>query len=102
MANQKLSTEELEQIKSIQGRMQAVKQELGQLGLAEIDLNNRKDNVKKYLTETTELETTLVTTLEDKYGKGSIDTDAGEFIPSADNTADKKQVAKKEVLPTVE
>jgi len=95
MANQKLSKEELTQIEEIQTRTQAVKTELGQLGLAEIDLKNRRTNVENYLVETQELETKLVKDLEDKYGKGSIDLQNGEFIPSPEQST-------KEVLPTVE
>lgn len=95
MANQKLSKEELTQIEEIQTRTQAVKTELGQLGLAEIDLKNRRTNVENYLVETQELETKLVKDLEDKYGKGSIDLQNGEFIPSTEQST-------KEVLPTVE
>ena len=45
--------------------------------------------------ETQELETKLVKDLEDKYGKGSIDLQNGEFIPSPEQPT-------KEVLPTVE
>jgi D-alanine-D-alanine ligase-like ATP-grasp enzyme len=81
MANQKLSQEELQRIEEIQNRMQAVKTELGQLALAEIDLKNRRVNVENYLTQTQELETSLVKELEEKYGKGSIDLQNGEFIP---------------------
>ena len=95
MANQKLSKEELTQIEEIQTRTQAVKTELGQLGLAEIDLKNRRTNVENYLVETQELETKLVKDLEDKYGKGSIDLQNGEFIP-------RESKDTKEVLPTVE
>jgi len=95
MANKKLTKTEIGKIEEIQGRMQVVKTELGQLGLAEIDLKKRKSNVENYLVETTQLENDLVTSLEDKYGKGSIDVAAGEFIP----TPVEKQ---KEVVPTVE
>jgi len=95
MANKKLTKSEVGKIEDIQNRMQAVKAELGQLGLAEIDLQKRRTNVEKYLEETTGLENELVTSLEDKYGKGSIDVAASEFIPT--------QVEKqKEVVPTVE
>ena len=95
MENKKLTQEELQQIEGIQKRMQAVKAELGQLGLAEIDLKNRRTNVENYLSETQEIEGQLVKDLEDKYGKGSIDLQNGEFIPSEQNN-------EKEVVPTVE
>lgn len=95
MANKKLSKKELEQIEEIQNRMQAVRTELGQLALAEIDLKNRRINVENYLTETQDTEAKLVKDLEEKYGKGSIDIQNGEFIPAQGE-------APKEVVPTVE
>lgn len=95
MENQKLLQEELQLIDDIQKRMQAVKTELGQLALAKIDLKNRKVNVENYLTETQEMETKLVKDLEEKYGKGSIDIQKGEFIPLQVKT-------EKEVVPTIE
>lgn len=82
MANQKLSKEELGKIEEIQKRVQAVKVELGNVGLAEIDLKTRKANIEQYLTETQEQEAEVVKELEEKYGKGSIDLQNGEFIPS--------------------
>lgn len=95
MANKKLSKKELQKIQEIQTRTEAVKTELGQLGLAEIDLKNRRTNVESYLNETQDLEAKLVKELEDKYGKGSIDLNEGEFIPTPTEAA-------KEVVPTVE
>ena len=95
MANKKLSKKELEQIKDIQNRMQAVNTELGQLSLAEIDLKDRRVNVENYLNETKDLENKLIKDLEDKYGRGSIDLAREEFIP-------EQQETQKEVVPTVE
>ena len=95
MANKKLSKKGVEGIQEIQNRTQAVKTELGQLGLAEIDLKNRRSNVESYLVETQELETKLVKELEEKYGKGSIVMQNGEFIPAGTESP-------KEVMPTVE
>lgn len=89
MANQKLLQEEIQQIEDIQKRMQAVKTELGQLALAKIDLKNRKTNVENYLVETQEMEAKLVKDLEDKYGRGSIDLQKGEFVPEKQDTPDE-------------
>lgn len=93
--SKKLSKGELEEITAIQSRMQAVKTELGQLALAEIDLKSRKGNIEAYLDETKGLESKLVKSLEEKYGRGSINLQEGEFIP-------EEVPAKKEVVPTVE
>ena len=95
MVNQKLLKEEIQQIQDVQNRMQAVKTELGQLALAKIDLKNRKINVENYLVETQEMEAKLVKDLEDKYGRGSIDLQKGEFVPEKQNTPE-------EVVTTVE
>ena len=79
MASKKLLKKELEQIQDIQNRMQAVRTELGQLALAKIDLKNRQTNIENFLVETQELEGKVVKELEEKYGKGSIDLEKGEF-----------------------
>ena len=94
MANQKLSKEELGKIEEIQKRVQAVKAELGNVGLAEIDLKTRKANIEQYLTETQEQEAVVVKELEEKYGKGSIDLQNGEFIPT-------EEVKEEEVVTEV-
>ncbi len=95
MASKKLLKKELEQIQDIQNRMQAVRTELGQLALAKIDLKNRQTNIENFLVETQELEGKVVKELEEKYGKGSIDLEKGEFKSAEDTT-------QKEVVPTVE
>ena len=99
MANKKLLKKELEQIEEIQTRMQAVRTEFGSLALAEIDLKNRKVSVENYLTETQDLENKLVAELTEKYGRGSIDLQAKEFIPEEVPAATEPE---KEVVPTVE
>lgn len=99
MANQKLKKNEMQKIEDIQTRMQAVRAEFGSLALAEIDLKNRKTSVESYLTETQELERKLVSELQDKYGRGSIDLNAKEFIPEE---LPEAAVSEKEVVPTVE
>ena len=99
MAKQKLKKEELQKIEDIQVRMQAVRAEFGSLALAEIDLKNRKVSVENYLTETQDLENKLVAELTEKYGRGSIDLQAKEFIPEEVPAATEPE---KEVVPTVE
>ena len=95
MANQKLKQEEIDQIQEIQSRMKTVEQQFGQVALAKINLQKRTSNITSYLEETQEMERNLVVELEEKYGRGSIDLQNGEFIPSEQNN-------EKEVVPTVE
>lgn len=82
MANQKLSQEELEQLQELQQKNGALVNELGTIALAEINLEERKENAEKYLFDLRETEKELAGTLEEKYGAGSIDLNAGEFIPA--------------------
>lgn len=95
MANQKLKQEEIDQIQEIQSRMQTVEQQFGQVALAKINLQKRTSNVTSYLEETQEMERNLVVELEEKYGRGSIDLQNGEFIPSDVNNT-------QEVVSTIE
>ena len=82
MANQKLTQEELNQLSELQQKNTALVQELGQISLAEINLDDRKTRAEEFLAELRQSETDLVKSLEDSYGVGSIDLQAGEFIPA--------------------
>jgi hypothetical protein len=82
MANQKLTQEELNQLSELQQKNAALVQELGQISLAEINLDSRKEKAEVFLAELRQSEVDLVKELEDKYGVGSIDLQAGEFIPA--------------------
>lgn len=80
MENQKLTQEELSRIQEIQQRKQAVLQELGQIGLTQIELHKRQKNAEEYHNATVQGETILAQELEVKYGQGTIDLEKGEFI----------------------
>ena len=82
MANQKLTQEELNQLQELQQKNAALVQELGSISLAEINLDKRKEKAEEFLAELQQAETDLVKSLEDTYGVGSIDLQAGEFIPA--------------------
>lgn len=82
MANQKLTQEELDQLQELQRKNAALVNELGTIALAEINLEERKENAEKYLFDLRETEKELAGALEEKYGAGSIDLGAGEFIPA--------------------
>ena len=79
MESKKLTQEELQQVKIIQQKNQSVIVEFGQIELLKLDLKNRADNAKAYLTELREEEKTLSEFLEQKYGKGTINSETGEF-----------------------
>lgn len=104
MANQKLTREELEKLQEIQQKNSALVQELGQIGLAQINLDKRQENAEAYLDELRKDESSFAKELEDKYGKGSIDLQKGEFIPAEEEaTAQPVQEPVQEtVTKTVE
>lgn len=82
MANQKLAQEELDKLSELQQKNAALVQELGSISLAEINLAQRQESAENFLAELRQSETDLVKELEEKYGVGSIDLQAGEFIPA--------------------
>tara|TARA_X000001316_G_C922137_1_gene36985 strand:+ start:847 stop:1095 length:249 start_codon:yes stop_codon:yes gene_type:complete len=73
----KITEEELQQLKSIKERTNILINELGQIGLAEINLDRRRENAENFLDETKKLENDLVKALSDKYGDGNIDLETG-------------------------
>jgi hypothetical protein len=81
MENKKLTQEELSQIETIKQKSQAIVQELGQIELLKLNLKDRKDNALAYLQELKQEEVDLAKSLEESYGKGTIDLEKGEFIP---------------------
>jgi len=81
METKQLSQEELQQIKSIQENSQAIIQEFGQIELAKLDLEDRIQNAKTFLKDLKEQEKTLSEFLEQKYGKGSLNLETGQFTP---------------------
>jgi hypothetical protein len=82
MENKKLTEEEVRDIKNIQDSLAAIKNEFGTIELLQMDLETRKEAAKTYLTDLKQKESELVKVLEETYGVGSIDLNAGEFIPT--------------------
>ena len=81
MENKKLTQEELQQVKDLQAKSQALTLELGQIELFKIQVKERRQNAENYLKELEQEEKTLTEYLESVYGKGSINLEQGEFIP---------------------
>lgn len=73
----KITEEELQQLKSVKERTSILINELGQIGLAEINLDRRRENAENFLDETKKLENDLVKALSEKYGDGNIDLETG-------------------------
>jgi hypothetical protein len=81
MKNKKLSQQELQQIKDLQTKSQAITSELGQIELFKIQLKDRRKNAEEFLKQLEQEEKTLAEYLQSVYGKGTIDLEKGEFVP---------------------
>jgi uncharacterized protein with GYD domain len=77
----KLTEEELQLIKDVQQRQQAVKEELGSIGQIKLNLKMRQYKLETFYSQTVDMETKLAADFQEKYGKGNIDTETGEFTP---------------------
>jgi chromosome segregation ATPase len=87
MANQKLSTEELQQIQTIQTRNRNLITELGEIEVMFDNLKTRKENAFTYLAQLRQEEQSLGKALTEKYGDGTVDLGTGEFVPSSSDEA---------------
>lgn len=80
MENIKLTQEEIEKLQQIQQQNLAVVNELGNLEVAKLQIETRKEEVVKYFNDLKTEEQNFGKTLSDKYGTGTIDLEKGEFI----------------------
>ena len=79
---QKFTEEELTTLKSIQTKSQNATVKCGQLYLTRIKLEEQEAILKDQLKKLEQEETQIAQQLTDKYGKGSIDIETGEFTPT--------------------
>ena len=79
----KFTEEELNELKEIRRKFSDLSHKLGQNEIQRLAVDDEKVNIVKSLNETIKLEKDLAQKLLDKYGKGTIDVDSGEFIPAS-------------------
>ena len=78
----KLKTEELDKLKEIQQKNNAVAVELGNVELSKIQIENRREEILAFLKELREEERTLGEELSKNYGTGTLNLETGEFMPA--------------------
>ena len=78
----KFTTEELQSLQDLQNQINQNQIQFGQLQIAKIRLQDQEDVLKGNLKDLNGEEATLAKNLTDKYGKGSLDIETGEFIPA--------------------
>ena len=76
-----LTNEDLKTLETLRDNKNNFFTELGHIKYNEMLLEQKNDNAFDFLTKLKELEISTMKTLEDKYGKGSINLDTGEFTP---------------------
>jgi hypothetical protein len=76
---EKLTTEELQRLQSLQDRGQALINELGQIEVAKISLEIRRENAKQTLAELQQEEIDYSKQVNEKYGPISVNPETGEI-----------------------
>ena len=79
MAIKKLTEAEIQKLKDLQSNNRALVQELGQISLAQINLDKRSANAQTFLTNLRQEEDKVSSDLQSKYGSGNINLDTGEI-----------------------
>jgi hypothetical protein len=82
MENTKLTVEEIEKLQEIQQKNAAVASELGNLEITKLQVEARKAEIVDFFNKLKEEEQAFGKELSEKYGNGSINLEAGEFIPA--------------------
>tara|TARA_R100001510_G_C7569286_1_gene146317 strand:- start:191 stop:451 length:261 start_codon:yes stop_codon:yes gene_type:complete len=79
----KFTDEEVKQITEIKDGLQTIATTLGQIRIQRLNLDKgEKETIDKF-NELTAKESELAKKLEAKYGRGTLDINTGEFIPSS-------------------
>lgn len=89
MENKKLTQEELQQVTDIQNKYQAVSQELGNIELQRIALKARKQAAEDFLLQLQQEEKQVAESIQEKYGKGTLNINTGDFTPIEEEVEEK-------------
>ena len=79
---QKFTEDELKALKSLQDQSQLATLQFGQLYLNKHKLEEQEIKLKNQLKQLEQEEAKIAQTLTEKYGKGTIDIETGEFTPT--------------------
>jgi hypothetical protein len=74
-----LTEEELQTLKNIQQQTQAVVLELGEIEMIKIQIENRYNNAKQFLSDLSQQEQNFTQSIFEKYGKASVNPETGEI-----------------------
>ena len=88
MANKaiKFTEEEVQSLQNLQRTYQQITLAFGQLSVSKLALEERDANLKDMLADTKGKENELAKSLTEKYGKGSLNIETGEFTPTEETS----------------
>jgi enoyl-[acyl-carrier-protein] reductase (NADH) len=82
MEKKVLTEEEIKNLKDLKSRFQQLTLVLGETEIQIMNLEFSKNNLKQQFIDIQQQEMSLAKELEEKYGKGSISLESGEFLPT--------------------
>ena len=78
----KFTTEEIQNLKDLQSKVNQTTIQFGQLNINKIKLEEAEILLKNQLSELEKEEAKIAKSLSDKYGRGSLDIETGTFTPA--------------------
>jgi len=79
----KFTEDELKNLQELQGTYQQITLALGQLSVSKYAMEERENSLKQALLDTKTTENELANSLTEKYGKGTLNIETGEFTPES-------------------
>jgi|TARA_R110001583_G_scaffold61535_6_gene181733 hypothetical protein len=80
-STQKFTKEELDELSNLQTEVNKLTAQFGSLHIAKIKLEKEESLLENQLVILEKKEKEIAKTLTEKYGKGSLNTETGEFTP---------------------
>ena len=80
----KFTEDELKEIQNLQTSYNQITMALGQNTIAKHNIEAREEALKTTLEDTRKKEQEMAQSLNEKYGKGSLDIESGVFTPSSE------------------
>jgi hypothetical protein len=74
-----LTEEELQTLKTIQNQTQTLVLELGEIEMIKIQIENRYNSAKQFLSDLSKQEQDFTESIFEKYGKSSVNPETGEI-----------------------
>ena len=77
----KFTKEELQELQTMQNKVQELTFQFGRLQMSKLNLKKSEEILKNKLDSLNKEEKDIAKKLTEKYGKGNLDLETGEFIP---------------------